>query len=729
MFAAARTRARLIDVAVSNRGTQGVNFVLDGQPSFVQNQAIGAGYFRVLGVPPLLGREFTDEEARSGGPAVAVLSSAFWKRVFSGRPDAWGQTILLRGEPFTVIGVMRAMFQGLSDADVWTRLRKLGRGGNYFALARLHEGVTYDVANGELASLGAEPFTMLRPPAAGVTRSLVVQDLHRVLADNAREPIEMLGWAVATVLLIACVNIAALLLARGGTRAKEIATRMALGSGRTAVVRQLMVESAVLAVAGGILGVLVSFAGLEGLKTIGGTTFSEWENVGLNGRTVALTLGLAALTSVVFGLLPAWQASRIDIQRALVEGGSRSIAGGSRHFGRRVLVLAEVALGVVMLVAGGLLMRQFASLRSIDPGFSPARLYTASASLQDARYRDTAAVNRLFDTSLEQLQRTPGIEAASVSQRLPYERLLNLGFKVEGRPDDKDSAIADVAYVTPSFFETFGIPVTQGRALDDRDRGAAPLVIVVNQLFADIYFPGESAVGRRLVFGRDTALEIVGVTRNVQQAGVGFQLTAMHKGPILASPTIYMPAAQAEAGMFNWFSPVWTVRAGSASAAAEAIQHAIHSVDPQLPLSEIRSMTDVMSRSMAAPRLMMTLVGTLALASLLLAAIGIHGLITQIVSERTREFGIRLALGASATQIVRDVAASGVVLSAAGAAIGIGLSFPAARLVETFLTELTARDMPTYLSVAAALILVALISSALPALRVARLDPAKTLRD
>ena len=729
MYDAAHTRVKSIDTAAAASGTQGVNFVIGQTPSFVQNQLVVDGFFRVLGIAPHIGREFAPNEAKAGGPAVAILSFSFWQRLFQGRNDALGQTILLRGEPYTVVGVMPETLKGFLDADVWTPLRELGQGLNHQAVARLHANVTVDQANGELASLGDLPFTMLRPPAEGVKRTLTLQPLHDVTSATARQPIVMLSWAVSAVLLIACVNIAALLLARGGSRSKEIATRMALGSGRAAVIRQLMIESAVLAFVGGALGVLIASGTLEALKSLGGTTFADWQRVTLNGRTVAVSLGLSALTSLLFGLLPAWQSSRIDVSAALAAGGSRSIAGGSRHLARRLLVIAEVALGVVMLVAAGLLLRQFASLQRLDPGFTPDRLYTVSASLQDARYKDPANVRRLFTDSLERLRRTPGIEAAAISQRLPYQRLLNMPFEIEGRSIENERVpIANVAYVTPSFFETFSIPIAAGRPLDERDTAAMPPVVVVNETFARIYFPKASVLGRRLKFDGNTSIEIAGVHRDVQQFGAGFYVTGMRQSPIASPPTIYVPVAQAEGGLFGWFAPVWTVRATSASVAGEALARSINAADPLLPLEPVRSMTEIVSASLATPRLLMTLVGALAVAALILAAVGIHGLITHTVSERTREFGIRLALGASAGQLVRSVAISGVTLAGIGAAAGAALSLPATSLLEAFLTELGRRDSATYVGVAVVLFTVAVAASILPALRVVRLDPSRTLR-
>ncbi|HYN10508.1 MAG TPA: ABC transporter permease [Vicinamibacterales bacterium] len=728
MWAAVRDHATLIDSAVSIWGSPSVSLIVAGSPSFVRTQQIGDGYFRVLGVAPILGREFSSEEARPGGPPVAILSFEFWQRVFQGRADAIGQPVLLRGEPFTVVGVMPEGFEGLAESAVWTPLRGAGQGLNYMVVARAREGVTFEQANAELAALRETPFAMLRPNAT-TKRSLVLTPLQDALVATVRQPLVMLGWAVAAVLLIACVNIAALLMARSVSRSKEVATRMALGGSRIAVVRQLMIESLVVALIGGAAGVLVAFAGLEALKAIGETTFSQWARVTLDARTIAVSLGLSGLTSVLFGLLPAWQTSRIDVQAALAGGGSRSIAGGSSHVLRRLLVGAEVALGVVMLVGGGLLLRQFMFLQSLDPGFTPDRLYSISTSLQDARYRDPAVINQLFSSSIERLHHTPGIEAAAVSQGLPYQRLLNVVFRVEGRPDDDaQPPIANVAYITPGFFQTFGIAFKEGRAIDDRDRVNMPSVAVVNETFRQIYFKGEAAIGRRIRYANLT-MEVVGVSRDVQQFAGGFTLPQMRRGPIVTSPTVYLPAAQLDRGLLTAFSPVWTVRARSAADAAAALTAAITAADPLLPLGPLRAMEQVIGESMAQPRLLMLLVGTLAVAALLLSAIGLHGLITHIVSERTREFGIRLALGAPTGKIVRAVVQSGVALAAIGALVGVGLSFPASSLVAASVPNLSTRDLPTYLSVAVLLVIVALVSSLFPTLRIARLDPVKILRE
>ena len=391
-----RDRSKTVDVALTAGGFgRSVNLVVDNAAASVRQARVSAGYFRVLGIHPLTGREFTIDEDRPGGPAVAVLSHRLWQRVFRGDRAAIGQAILLRGEAYEVVGIMPETFRSPGEpADVWTPVRpsRTGEGGgaNYSVIARLRPGHTWADGAGEIARLGQAFFTERGLPQ-GITRWLSLVPMQDHLVQDVREPIEMLAAAVGVVLLIACVNLAALLVSRAGSRAKEIATRMAIGSGRAAVVRQLMAESLVLSVAGGVLGLLIGQIGLESLKALGSDTFQEWGRVTLDARAVAATLGLSVLTSFLFGLVPALQASSFDINAALSDSGSRNSAGRSRPMIRRLLVVSEVALGVVLLVVAGLLIRTFVGLRSLDPGFDPSQLTTARVSLQDARYNKRRA--------------------------------------------------------------------------------------------------------------------------------------------------------------------------------------------------------------------------------------------------------------------------------------------------------------------------------------------------
>ena len=714
--------------AVFTNWTTGVNLVVNQQARFADQQRVGAGFFRVLGVPPAIGREFTPEEDIPGGPAVAILSHELWMSAFAGDASMLGQTILLRGEPWQVIGIMPEGFRGTADADVWTPLRPTttgeGGGNNYGVVVRVPSGRSLDDAARDLPSLEGN----LR--SQGVTADTIIRgglvSLKDVLTADSREPLTMLAAAVIAVLLIACVNLAALLLARGSARSREIATRMALGSGRTAVVRQLMVESAVLAAVGGVAGMLVGALGLKGLQALGGDRFSDWQRVSMDGEVLLWCGGLTVLTSLLFGLVPAWQVTRLDVQHALVEGGSRSIAGGAHHWTRRALIVAQVSLGVVLLVSAGLLLRTFVNLQSVSPGFRPDGLTTARVSLLDARYPSPVEVTNLFTKTLERLQATPGVQAAAISLGLPYERVLNMGFRFV---DEKDGHPASVMYVTPDFFKTFEIPGARGRTMLASDGADTRPVIVVNESFARIYSKDRDALGRLIrVAGLDR--EVVGISADVQLRP-GFAAPGLTAGPIVSSPTIYLPAAQINKNMLNmhiWFSPVWTVRASSPAAGARALEQAIAGADPLLPLGRIRQMKDVRAAATAEQSMLMTLVGALALVALLLAAVGLHGLISHSVTERTREFGIRLALGATPAGTVRAVARSGIVLAGIGAVIGAALAVPASTLVGSVLYGVAERDPVTYIGAAAFLFVVAAVASIVPALRILRLDPASTLR-
>jgi len=736
-----RDGATAIDVAViAGAFGHDVNLVVGGKALAVGQARVGSGYFHVLGVAPAAGREFTRDDDRPGGPAVCVISYPLWQRVFSGDAGAIGQSLLLRGERYDVIGVMPKGFENPGEpADVWTPVRpsRTGEGGgtNFGIVARVRDGHTWQEAIAAMPALDSGFIKRVTgDDVPGFSGHFTLVPLQDTLVADVQQPIVMLGGAVFTVLLIACVNLAVLVLVRGGSRTKEIATRMALGGGRRDVLRQLMTESAVLGLAGGALGLAVGYVGLEGLKALGGATFDQWTHVTLDGQMLAFTMGLSLFTCLLFGLVPALQASRLDVQAALAEGGSRSVAGGSRPWLRRILVGAEVALGVVLLVVTALLIRAFVNLRSIDPGFDPAHVVTTSVSLQDARYKTAAQMNQLFDETVRRLEQTPGIESAAVSLELPYRRLLNMGFKFMDDPDDKGH-IANVMYVTPDFFKTLRVPLLGGRAISTSDAVTAPPIVVVNQGFIKLASGGRDPIGRRVRIS-NAEREVVGVVGDVKVTSSGFFLTGMVKGPITSGPLIYLPAAQTPDGFMGihiWFSPMWTVRTSSPAVAEAALQHAIGAVDPLLPIGRIQQMTDIQAAATSRQRLLMILVGVLGAAAVLLAAIGIHGLIAHSVQQRTREFGIRLALGATAGGTIREVAMSGVVIACSGAVVGVGLAVMAVRLVESlvssdYLWGVTSRDPSTYLEVGAFLVVVAAVASLLPALRIFRLDPVETLR-
>ena len=726
-----------VDGAIYSGMSSRVSLVAASRTLTVAPQRVSAGYFRVLGVPPAVGREFTAEEDVVGGPAVAVLSDRLWRSTFNGDQQVVGQSILLKGEPHVVVGVMPASFRNGDDADLWTPIRPStrgeGGGNNYGLVARLKDGTSLSQASIEVGA-AADSATRNRTSDSGVTMSHVLIPLQDEMADGVRTPLLFLSLAVGLVLLVACVNLAGLLLARAGRRTREIATRLAVGGDRRAVVRQLLVENLVLASCGGIAGLAIGAATLAGLKITATTLLlTPWAEVALDARVLTVTLGLTAVTAVLFGLVPAIHASRLDVQAALAEGGTRSVAGGAKGWPRRLLVVAEVALGVVLLVGAGLLVRTFVFLQSQPPGFDPSNVIVASASLEDARYESHDNAERLFARSLESIRALPGVESAAISLGLPYERILNMGAAIVGAGfDPKEFHFTTATYVTPGYFETLRMPLLRGRTLRDSDTNSSAPAVVVNQAFARRYFGDKDAVGQHMrtsgLREGETA-EIVGVVGNVQQKA-GFQ----NYGPLDALPGYYIPFAQFPSGglrtIHGWFSTAWIIREASAGVVSEAsIRRAMADVDPMLAISAVRGIDDVRAASLARQRMLMQLAAALGGLALFLAAIGIHALIASSVAERTREFGIRLALGATPAQTIRKAAMPGITLAAIGLAIGCGAALLMSNVLRSLLWGVAANDPVTFGSVMLTLLVVAVAASILPARRIRKLDPAALLRE
>jgi predicted permease len=739
MWIAIRDRITSADSAAFVGGDGGVNLNVGDQAKFVHQQRVGAGYFRVVGLPPAYGREFSADEDRPGGPNVAILSDGLWRRLFNADPGAIGRSVILRGDRYEIVGVMPPNVRGAfdEDIDVWTPLRPStageGANTNYQCVMRVKPGVTLDHLNADLHALGSrELFASLGSMRENNKDEywLSAQSMQDEATADSRDVLTLLGAAAGLVLLIACVNIASLFLARGSARVREIATRMALGSGRGLVVRQLMMESLLVAAAGGVAGIGLGALALQGLKSLSHGTFDSWQHASIDARVIVMMGAFSLATSVIFGLVPAWQASRIDVQRGLIDGGSRGIAGGARHWVRRSLVVVQVALGVVLLVAAGLLIRTFAGLYRLNPGFDVNGVTTASVSLQDARYTDPVAINQLFDRSVAALAATPGVSSAAVTLELPYTRLLNMGVQFSDGALNGSGRMANLSYVTAGFTNTFGIRLVAGRSLAETDRADSVPVVLVNEAFANLYSKDVPVVGRRVkVAGAER--EIVGVIGNVQQRQ-SFKTAGVVPGPITTLPAVFAPASQLSAPMFKlvhqWFRPVWSVRSSGVDV-AQAIRSAIVFVDPRLPVVEVRTMAQVRGESLAIQRLMMTLVGIIAAAALLLSAMGLYGLIAHGIGERRREFGIRLALGATRAQTIRAASMTGIVLALIGGLAGAVLSIPASQLVQSLLWGVKTADAATYAGVIAFLLLVAGVASLTPALKLLRLDPAKTLRE
>ena len=486
LFEEVRDHVASMDVA-ANAGTDGANFAANDRPEYIQQQRVSAGYFRVLGMAPQIGREFSREEDVPEGVAVAILSHAFWQRAFHGDAAVLGRAISLRGEEYTVVGIMPHDFRAASPVDVWTPLRPSrkgeGAGSNYEVIARLRPGVSWTQAGQQLRSLSQALNADPAFPREMKNFEERIIPLQTGATQDVRSELLLTWAAVLMVLLIGCVNIAGLLLARSGARGREMATRMALGGSRGAIVRQLLMESVLLALGGGIVGVGVGGFALDWLKQLGAEKNQLWYPIELDARVLAVMLGIALLTSLVFGLAPALHTSRLDIRSVLNEAG-RGIAGGRRRWARGALVAAEVALSLVLLIGAGLMVRSLVWLNGLNPGFDTRNVVAAEVSLQDARYQTADAVNRLYAQTLERVRRIPGVQSAAVALTLPYERPLNDGFRtVDGA--DRDPHPGEFVYATPTYFETMHIPLLAGRAFGDSDTPRGTRVVVVSESFRE----------------------------------------------------------------------------------------------------------------------------------------------------------------------------------------------------------------------------------------------------
>lgn len=728
---ALKREGKSVDAALFSGMSSRVSLVGPSGTTSVEPQRVSAGYFGVLGVAPQIGREFSADEDVPGGPALAILSDRVWHSVFHGDASVVGSSILLKGEPHVVVGVMPASFTNSYDADLWTPLRPStsgeGGGNNYGVVARLKDGVSWAQASGE-AGAAIDSTVQRRTSDGGLTRTHILIPLQQQMAGDVRLPLLLLSAAVGVVLLVACVNLAGLLLARAGRRTREIATRLAVGGNRAAVMRQLLVESVLLAACGGIAGLAVGAAALEVLKaTATDLLVTPWAQASLDARVLSVTVALTLLTAILFGLVPAIHATRLDVQAALAEGGTRAIAGGAKGWSRRLLVIVEVALGVVLLVGAGLLIRTFVYLENVPAGFDATNVVAASASLEDARYESHENVEALFARSLERLRTMPGVESAAISLGLPYERILNMGARLVNGDTRSDFVFTTATYVTPGYFETLRLPVKSGRTFRDSDTKTTLPVVVINEAFARRYFNDRDAIGQH-IFSSGLVREVVGVVGNVQQRG-GFQSF----GPIDALPGFYVPFSQFPAGglrtIHGWFSTAWIVRQAQDGAVSETVlRRAMAEIDPQLAVSAVRGIGAVRGATLSRQRMLMTLVAALGGLALFLAAIGIHALIASGVTERTRELGIRMALGAAVGEIVRDAAMPGIIMAGAGLMIGCVAAYGASGVIKSLLWGVKENDPMTFAAVILALLAVAVVASIAPALRVRKFDPVTLLR-
>jgi putative ABC transport system permease protein len=710
------------------------NFTLTGGDGAarVSGYTVNWNFFPLLRVQPQLGRMFTDADDRYGAARTVIISHGFWQRRFGGEPNVVGQALRLANETYTVIGVLPPSFEYFAAADVFRPLGLAlapgspfeGRGNrafNFYAVARLKPGVTVAQANSEMAAIGGQLAREYPNDLEGV--SAQAERLQDVMSESVRHSLWVLLGAVGFILLIACINVANLMLVRASERRKELAVRLALGAGRWRIVRQLLSESLLIAGLGGAGGLLLGSWMLQGLLALAPSGIPQLSRAGLDNRVLLFTLGIAALTSLLFGLLPALQAAKTDLQTTLKDGG-RLTTGAARDSMRKALLIAEVSLSLVLLTGAGLLAHSMWNLLRVDPGFKMDNLLTLRLRLEGETYNPQAS-RGFYDECLARVQALPGVRSAALAHSLPINGsnwsggFIAADLPVPSRADLPES---DRLRVSPSYFETMGIRLLRGRLFSAADTPESAPVVVVNETLARRIWPNEDPIGKRLKFGvpedQDEESkpwrEVIGVVNDVKMNGVD-QATTLQT---------YLPYAQLPNQSLGLVVRVER----NPAALAPAVAQAIHSIDKDLPVYSAFTMDQLLGDSLAERRLTLVLLASLAALALLLAAVGIYGVISYAVRQRTHELGLRMALGAQARDVLALILKQGLKLTLIGIGLGLVAAYALTRWMESLLFGVRPTDALTFGVIAVVLLLVALLACWIPARRATRVDPMIALK-
>ncbi|HEX8174907.1 MAG TPA: ABC transporter permease [Pyrinomonadaceae bacterium] len=702
--------------------TQRFNLTGGDRPEAVDAALVSANLFSLLGVPPAQGRNFQTQEEQPAGSHVAIISNGLWQRRFGSDPGAIGKTLVLDGEGYTIIGVMPQGFSFPEKAELWVPLTFVpeelaDRSYNHlFVIGRLKPGAQLPEAQAEMNTIASTLAQQYPNENAG--RGLRLVSLQENLIGDIRIALLILIGSVAFVLLIACANVANLLLARAWTRQKDIAIRIALGASRRRLMQQLLTESVLLALLGGVAGLIIAYFGIQVLTTVGSSNIPRLSDIGIDGRVLTFTLVISVLTGIVFGLVPALQASNPDINEWLKEGQRSSSGGAMRKSVRSWLVVIEMALALILLIGAGLLIKSFMRLWQVEPGFNPHNVLTMAVSLSPPKYNSRADVAVFYQRLLQQLQSTPGVQAAGVVNQLPFSgKNLGFSFTVAGRPQSgpEDTASANYRLISSNYLRALGIPLVRGRDFNEHDTRESPPVALINETLAKRYFPNEDPIGKQLnIEGQQAPREIVGIIGDVRQVKLDAEV----------KPEIYVPYLQ-----FPLPSMSIVVRTNTdPSSMIGPVLNQISIVDKDQPVFQVKTMDQYLSESLAQRRFSTILLGAFAALALILAAVGIYGVMSYLVSQRTHEIGIRMALGARPRDIIKLVVGHGMWLSLLGVIVGIAAALFLTAIMSSLLYEISATDPVTYVALSLVLVGVALLACLIPALRAAKVDPIIALR-
>lgn len=693
------------------------------QPEQFPGAWVTADFFEVLNQLPAMGRTFLPDEDQPGHAPVVIVSHNFWQRKLGADPNIVGRPITLNNNPFSIIGVMPPGFTfPESDIELWAveRLDPPTRRGPYYmwGVGRLAPGATVADADAELNLIAQRIHQETKSPD---NATFTAMGLTERIVGNIRPALLVLMAAVVFVMLIASANVANLLLARATAREKEIAIRRALGASRARLIRQLFTESILLSIIGGAIGLLLAQWGVAALLALSPDDIPRISEVRIDARVLGFTVLLSLLSGIIFGLAPALQGSRINLNESLKDGGRSATEGFKHRRLRNLLVVAEIALSLVLLVSAGLMIRSFLKLQDVSPGFTASNILTMQLSLPRSKYSNPAQTSSFYSQLLTKVEALPGAESAALTLSLPPNNLeLSDNFTVEEHPipEGESEPIVPVVFVSPKYFTTLGVPLLRGRFFTENDRDGAPPVVIINEALARQYFAEQDPIGKRLKSGTASSdnpwMEIVGVVGNVKYSG--------------------LEAKQEPAFYFSFFQyPIrfmyLAVRTDANPAALlPAIQSEVSSLDKDLPVARVRTMDQLLSESVAQPRFRTLLLAIFAGVALLLAAVGIYGVISYSVTQRTHEFGIRMALGANSGDIVKMVVGQGLMLALIGEAIGLAGAYAATRLLEGLLFNVSATDTMTFVSIAALLTATAFLGSYVPARRATKVDPMVALR-